>query len=198
MVRWSPIICAIALVFHHLPAAAQEGKEKAAPCAACHGADGNSITPIWPNLAGQHPEYLVSQLQAFKNGTRQDPSMTAMVAPLSDSDMQAIATYYASSQAAINSLSIEQVAAGERIYRGGNQTTGVPACMACHGPDGGGNALARYPALRGQNVDYTMKQLHDYRDRNRTTDANAMMQTIAQRLTVEEVESVARYISALH
>lgn len=194
----SLLLCLAALLGQVITANAEDGKEKSAPCAACHGADGNSITPIWPNLAGQHPQYLVAQLQAFKSGVRQDPSMTAMVAPLSDGDMQDIATFYASSRPAINSIEVSQVAAGEQIYRGGNPASGVPACMACHGPDGAGNALAKYPALRGQNFDYVVKQLRDYRDRNRTTDPNETMQTISQRMTVEEMESVARYMSALH
>ena len=194
----SLLLCLAALLGQAVTATAEDGKEKSVPCAACHGADGNSIAPIWPNLAGQHPQYLVAQLQAFKTGARQDPSMTAMVAPLGDADMQDIATYFASSQPAINSIEVLQVTAGEWLYRGGNPASGLPACMACHGPNGAGNALAKYPALRGQNFDYVVKQLRDYRDRNRTTDVNETMQTISQRMTVEEMESVARYMSALH
>ncbi|MCC6202705.1 MAG: cytochrome c4 [Gammaproteobacteria bacterium] len=192
------LLCLLALLCQTFVVAAQDGKDKAAPCPACHGADGNSIAPIWPNLAGQHVQYLTAQLAAFKSGARQDPSMTPMAMPLSDADMQEISAYYSSSQPAINSMDVSQAAAGAAIYRGGNPASGVPACMACHGPDGSGNGLAYYPALRGQNAEYVVKQLRDYRDRNRTTDGNETMQTIAQRMTVEEMESVARYMSALH
>jgi cytochrome c553 len=180
------------------PASAQAAPAVAAPCGACHGLNGNSPTPQWPSLAGQHPRYTVAQLKAYQAGDRKDPNMNALVTTLSEQDIVAIAAFYASQQPDIKSISVDQVAAGESLYRGGNAASGVPACMACHGPNGAGNALAGYPALRGQHIDYTVKQLKDYRDGARTTDLNQMMRTIAQRLTIAEIEAVATYVSALH
>lgn len=74
---------------------AAAGKAKAASCAGCHGANGVSAVPTYPNLAGQKEAYLVKQLKAFKDGSRKDPTMNAMAAPLSDADMANIAAHYA-------------------------------------------------------------------------------------------------------
>lgn len=75
---------------------AAAGKAKSAVCTACHGADGNSTNPLWPNLAGQHAAYMVKQLKDFKSGARKDPMMAPMAAPLSETDMENLAAYYAS------------------------------------------------------------------------------------------------------
>ncbi|MCP5145088.1 MAG: cytochrome c4 [Gammaproteobacteria bacterium] len=179
-------------------AQAQDARTKAAPCGACHGLTGNSPTPLWPNLAGQHPAYTTAQLKAFKSGARRDPNMDAMSATLSDQDIEDLAGFFAAQEANVGSIAPESVAAGQAIYRGGNADKGVPACMACHGPNGIGNAPAGYPALRGQHAEYTKKQLSEYRSGTRSTDPNSMMRTIAERLTDAEIDAVASYISALH
>ncbi len=188
----------LVMAFASVPGAAQDGQAKAAPCGACHGLTGNSITPLWPSLAGQHAAYTIEQLKAYKEQRRSDPQMNAMVITLTDQDIQDIADFYAAQEPSIGSINIDQVATGALIYRGGNSDTGVPACMACHGPDGAGNALAGYPAVRGQLADYTVKQLEDYRDNLRTTDPNSMMRMISVKLTIEEMTAVAAYMSALH
>jgi cytochrome c553 len=169
-------------------------------CAACHGPDGNSINPEWPSLAGQHPQYTVQQLQAFKSGERENPNMSAMVTNLSADDVVAIADYYASQSPKIGSIESDSIAAGEKLYRGGDKDKGIPACMACHGPNGAGNPAANYPALRGQHAKYTTLQLEAYRSGERKTDAERklMMQLIAARLSDDEISDVARYINALH
>ncbi len=74
----------------------EAGKAKSAICASCHGPNGNSVNPLWPNLAGQKEQYLVKQIKAFRDGTRQDPMMAPMVAALSDEDIANLAAYYAS------------------------------------------------------------------------------------------------------
>mgnify|MGYP006158633787 CR=1 FL=1 len=169
-------------------------------CAACHGPDGNSINPEWPSLAGQHPQYTVQQLQAFKSGERENPNMSAMVTNLSADDVVAIADYYASQSPKIGSIESDSIAAGEKLYRGGDKDKGIPACMACHGPNGAGNPAANYPALRGQHAKYTTLQLEAYRSGERKTDAERklMMQLIAAKLSDDEISDVARYINALH
>lgn len=175
-----------------------DGKAKAAACAACHGADGNSINPIWPNLAGQGASYIVAQLEAFKSGARNNPSMAPMAAGLSSEDMAAIAEYYAAQAPKIAALGDVDVSAAEKLYRGGDVERGIPACMACHGPSGAGNAAAKYPALRGQQVDYTVLQLKAYRDGSRATDPAEMMRSVAAKLSDDEIDLLAKYVSALH
>ena len=75
---------------------AAAGKAKAASCAGCHGANGISSNPLWPNLAGQQSGYLVKQMKAFRDGTRSDPMMSPMAKPLSDADIENIAAYFSS------------------------------------------------------------------------------------------------------
>ena len=177
---------------------ANDVADKAATCAACHGADGNSLNPEWPNLAGQHASYIAQQLKLFKEGTRQNASMAPMVANLSEDDMQALGEYFSVLAPKIGTISAEEIAAGEKLYRGGNVDSGVPACMACHGPNGAGNSAAKYPALRGQHANYTSIQLKAYRDGVRQGDEKGIMSTIAKKMTDAEIESVAKYINALY
>lgn len=176
-------------------------QSKAEACAACHGADGNSANPEWPSLAGQHARYTAAQLAAFKQGEKRNNALMApMVAGLSEQDMWDLGEYFEAQtpakRFAINDP--EMIALGERLYRGGNDASGVPACMACHGPAGKGNGLARFPALSGQHATYAAAQLHAYKRGERSTDANAMMRTIAQRLTDEEIQAVANYMTGLY
>jgi cytochrome c553 len=173
--------------------------ELVSSCGACHGAEGNSSNPLWPNLAGQHPQYLVTQLKAFQGGIRKDPNMSVMAAPLRPQEMERIAAFFAAQK--VRSLPLTRVAAapGERIYRGGNRQNGVPACMACHGPTGVGNPVAGVPALSGQQSGYSIKQLMAYKKGERTTDgAGRPMRTIAGRMADKEIEDVATYLSGLH
>jgi len=177
---------------------AAAGQQKAASCAACHGADGNSSNPIWPKLAGQHAEYIVKQLKAFKSGARKDPTMSGMAAPLSEQDMADLAAYFSNQTRAIGSADAETAAFGEEIYRGGIKEKSVAACMGCHGPAGGGNGPANFPSLKGQQKAYVVKALKDFRSGARTTDPNAMMRDIAVRMGDEDIENVAEYIVGLH
>jgi len=178
-----------------------DGKAKAMVCTACHGPDGNSSNPIWPNLAAQNPGYIVNQLKAFKAGTRQNASMAPMAAPLAEADMAEIADFFGAQTLKVKPLAADQAdaaAAGEKLYRGGDAERGIPACMACHGPDGGGNPASNYPSLRGQQFDYTVAQLQNYHNGTRQTDPQSMMRTITARLTEADIKNLARYVSALH
>ncbi len=177
---------------------AEAGKRKAISCVACHGEDGNSVLPEWPKLAGQHQSYVVAQLNAFKLGTREDPNMTPIASEMSASDMEDLGAFFAGLKVKTGEADAELVAPGARLYRGGNADTEVPACMACHGPNGAGNPAALYPALAGQHAAYTEKQLRAYRGGIRTTDQNEVMRTIAARLTDEEIKAVSSYIVGLH
>ncbi len=177
---------------------AEAGKTKAAACAACHGADGNSMVPTFPKLAGQHESYLTKQLADFKSGARTDPTMTGMAMPLSDQDMADLAAYFASQKVAIGSANAEKAVLGKKIYLGGDKAKGISACMACHGPSGAGNPGAKFPALQGQQSMYTVKQLQDFRSGARANDTAKIMPSIAARMSDAEIEAVAEYIAGLH
>jgi cytochrome c553 len=176
---------------------AEEGQAKATPCIACHGLNGNSVNPVWPSLAGQHPQYTLKQLQAFKKGERTDPLMTPMSAPLNEDDMEDLAAYYAKQTPTGLEAEPGKVSLGQRLYRGGNETLSVAACAACHGPDGSGNPLAMYPAIRGQQAAYVAAQLKAYRAGTRQTDQNQMMRNIASLLNDEQIDAVASYVQGL-
>ncbi len=174
------------------------GKEKSKICAACHGADGNSVNPIWPKLAGQHPGYIFRQLKDFRSGARKNIQMSPLAASLSEEDMQDIAAYYSSQKIKIGYASADTLVLGEKIYRAGDASKGLPACMACHGPNGAGNLLASFPAVGGQHAEYTKVQLLNFRDNKRTNDINKAMQIISERMTTHEIDAVANYIQGLH
>ncbi len=192
-------MASVMLMAGYLNASANDGRTKAMSCTACHGPDGNStLNPEWPNLAGQHADYTVAQLKAFKTGARKNPNMNGMAAALSDEDMVDIAEFFAGQALQVPSTDAVQAALGAALYRGGNKQTGVPACMACHSPNGAGNPSAGYPSLRGQHAKYTAIQLQAYRTQERTTDPKEIMRTIAARMSPEEIESVAKFIEGLH
>lgn len=177
------------------------GEAKVETCVACHGAGGNSVVPNWPKLAGQHEDYLVKQLKEFQqgeSGPRHDPSMYGMVVGLSEQDIADIAAYYSQEEQTLGKAKAEYVALGERLYRGGNLEKGIPACMACHGPRGMGNAPAKYPRLSGQHAEYTEIQLKAFKNHVRRNDPAEMMQKIANLMSDEEMKAVSSYIEGLH
>jgi cytochrome c553 len=166
-------------------------------CAACHGADGNSPIPTNPNLAAQFPQYLYKQLSDYKSGRRKNPIMMGIVASLSDDDMRNLAEYFSQQKAQPGAArDRDLVAAGQHLYRGGDSRSGVPACAACHSPDGAGIPI-QFPRLSGQHGEYTLAQLQLFRSGERANDSNSVMRTIAQRMTDKAMAAVAEYISGL-
>jgi cytochrome c553 len=177
---------------------AEAGQAKAVTCSACHGMDGNSLNPEWPSLAGQHENYIVKSLQSFKSGARQNVLMSSMALPLTDEDMLDLAAFFSAQKPAGGVADPALVSAGERLYRGGNKETGVPACLACHGPTGQGNPAAGWPAIAGQHATYSAAQLTAYRAKQRATDGDTqMMRNVAAMLTDDEIKAVASYIQGL-
>ena len=178
---------------------AEAGKDKAAACGACHGADGNSTNPAWPSLAGQHATYIVDQLKAFKNNKRSNPLMMGQVMSLSDQDMADLAVYFSEQKAAPRAVAdASLVDKGEAIYRGGIKDRGTAACMACHGPDGSGNPAASYPSLSGQYATYTAAQLRAYANGERKSDGvTKVMRDIAKTLDADDIAAVASYVQGL-
>ena len=167
-------------------------------CAACHTADGNSIIPANPKLAGQFPEYLNKQLTNFKSGERKNPIMSGMVANLSPDDMKNLAAYFGEKKpTAGTAKNKDLVAEGQKVYKGGNQASGVPACASCHGPSGAGIPV-QFPRLASQHADYVLAQLKNFRSGERANDGAKMMRTIAGKMTNQEMKAVAEYISGLN
>lgn len=184
----------------------QAGTAKTAVCSSCHGPNGNSTNPEWPRLAGQSAVYVAEQLKLFKTSVRNNPVMMPMASSLSDQDIDDVAVYYEAQTPQGLESDPSYWKAGEALYRNGDSSRNIPACMACHGPDGRGNLAAGYPALRAQQSVYVMKQLHDYASGARyagaknpaTASPNAvMMLTIAKRLTPEDIRNVASYVQGL-
>jgi cytochrome c553 len=184
----------------------QEGAGKSAVCVACHGANGNSTNPEWPVLAGQNAVYVDQQLKLFRAGVRNNPTMMPMAAALSDKDISDLAVYFSAQTPTGGEADPSYWQAGQTLYRNGDATRNIPACVACHGPVGRGNVAAGYPALRAQHSVYTVKQLTDYSTGARYAGASAdkqpgpntaMMTTIAKRLTPEDVRNVASYIQGM-
>ena len=171
-------------------------------CAACHAADGNSIAPVNPKIAGQFPEYLDKQLHDFKaqggkKAARPSAVMAGMVANLSDADMKGLASYFAQQKLKPAAAADKDLAAlGQKIWRGGNATTGVPACGGCHGPSGAG-LPGQYPRLAGQYAEYVAAQLKLFKEGGRANDPNGAMRGVAAKLTEREIQAVSEYAAGL-
>ena len=177
---------------------AEAGKAKSATCAACHGADGNSLAPTFPKIAGQGERYLIKQIKDIRDGNRQVPAMAPFVAGLSDTDVADLAAYFSAQVPTTGGAKEELVELGQRIYRGGIESKGVPACLACHGPDGKGIEAAGFPRLAGQHDAYTQAQLTAFSMNQRTNDGDTrMMRDIAYRLHTTEIEAVSSHIQGL-
>jgi len=163
-------------------------------CALCHGAGGNSIAPTFPVLAGQTAPYLETQLQSFKNQTRQDPDaqafMWGMASELDESTIKGLAQFYSSQRPALGaSEEPKLVAAGRELFEYGKAAAGVPACASCHGASGQGNGT--YPRLAGQHAAYQVKQLQAFRSGLRESP---IMQPIASKLSDAEMRAAAAYM----
>lgn len=179
---------------------ADAGAGKSVVCAACHGQDGNAIIEMYPKLAGQNEAYMVRQLQLYQSGERMDPVMSAFAAPLSAQDMHDLGAYFALQSPNPGVADEALVERGRMLYHGGDASLGVPACMACHGPDGGGMAGSGYPHLSGQWADYSVKVLRAWKEGNTWGDSpNArIMPEIVARLSEGDLDALASYMEGLH
>lgn len=163
-------------------------------CSLCHGAEGESASPIFPRLAGQHPEYIAKQLADFKNGRRKG-TMNDQAAELNDEEMKALGVFFSEKKPKSYTIREEDLGAvGRYVYQKGNPYSGVAACASCHGPKGDGTV--QLPRLAGQHAAYLEAQLKDFNKRERTND-NAVMHAIASKLTELEIKAVTLYISGL-
>ena len=194
---------------------AQRGQQLAGTCAACHGLDGNSPTPAYPRLAGMPERYVAQQLALFKSRERQS-GQAAVMYPFADAlsgqDMRDLGAYFQTQKAGAGIADDTAITAGpyagmkffevgQKLFRSGDASRGIPACMACHGPSGEGNPGPAYPALAGQMADYAKRRLEEYR--TGTTVARdyknfQIMAAIAKPLTDEEIGAVSSYLQGLH
>lgn len=176
----------------------QAGAQKAAPCAACHGPNGNSVNPQWPKLAGQHANYLARQLRLFKSGARNEPLMMGQAAGLSEQDMKDLAVYYTGQDTQFGVADEALAAVGKALYFGGNPEEQVPACSGCHGPAGLGNAAAGYPRLSGQHAAYVAARLRAYRDGKVADTLQAqIMAGVVAGLGDRDIEALAGFVTGL-
>lgn len=176
------------------------GETKAAVCAACHGPGGNATDPQYPKLAGQNEAYTARQLVQFKTQQRLDPVMFGFAVTLSQQDMHDLGAFFATQNAVSGVADEALVERGQQLWRGGDAALGVPACMACHGPDGRGMAGTAYPALAGQWASYVEAKFADWKDGKTwgSDTAARIMPDIAQRLDAADIAAVSSYIEGLH
>jgi cytochrome c553 len=189
---------------------AARGKARSAElyCDACHGNNGNSETSEWPSIAGQNAAYLANQLELLRSGKRASPEMQPMAAPLSDADIADLAAHYAAQTAAtVAAASSNETKIGEALYRNGDPSRSIPSCSSCHGANGQGNPATGDPAVRAQQPGYTNRQLEAYAKHTRYSgDAQAeqnnanlkIMRETAEKLTAEEIRSLAAYLRTMH
>jgi cytochrome c553 len=185
-----------------LPVASQagdpvRGQQLSAVCGACHGADGNSVNPDWPKLAGQHGEYIYKQLMDYKSGRRENALMAAQVINLSEQDMRDLGAFYARQAISPGTADATVAERGERIYRGGIPAAGVAACSACHGANGAGNPAAIFQAVAGQHAKYNSDQLRYFRAGQRANDNGRMMRNLASKMSDEDIQAVSEYMAGL-
>lgn len=164
-------------------------------CFICHGMEGESSSPAFPRLAGQHAAYVERQLADYKSGKRASGTMRPMVEDLSPADFKALGAWFESRKPQAHAVADAELAQmGRLLYTRGNPYSGVAACAACHGPQARGTATL--PRLAGQHAQYTENQLKAFDKRQRIND-NAVMHAVASKLTELEVKAVASYLSGL-
>ena len=193
-----PLLAAMALLLLGVAQAADPARAEEivqGKCFICHGTDGESSSPVFPRLAGQHASYVARQLGDYKAGRRKSSTMQPMVEDLSPADFQLLGAYFESRQPLAHKVDDPELAQmGRFIFQRGNPYSGVAACATCHGAAGAGSETL--PRLAGQHAQYTENQLKAFNKRERTND-NAVMHGIATKLTELELKAVASYISGL-
>ncbi len=180
---------------------AAKGQAKTGVCSGCHAVDGNSPAgqgvPT-PKLAGQSENYLIKQLKDFKSEERVSATMLGMAGMLSDEDIVNVAAFYASQKVQHTAVIDKYIAVGEKIYRGGDSDRDIPACIACHGAKGNGINTAGFPAVGGQNPDYTIETLKAFRSGARSNDTNNIMRDVVAKMSDEQIEALGYYLAGLH
>lgn len=180
---------------------AAAGKDKSALCHGCHGEKGMSVAPNFPNLAGQFSGYIKKQIRDFQAGKRNDDTMSAMAATVTEAqDLEDIAAFFMSQPSMKGSATKGvKVDKGKQLFMEGNLDKGVYGCKNCHGENGKGKSAENhlFPVLAGQNKDYLVKQLMDLKEGRRTNDPANMMGDIAKGLSADDIDNLTEYLSGL-
>jgi cytochrome c553 len=194
---------------------ARAGQAKSELCAACHGDNGVAVSPIAPNLAGQHADYMYWELVEYNGGAMAESAMTPLAASLSDADMRDLAAYYASLPA--GRMPVEEgtpppdpavLSRGEQLFTTGDSAKGIPPCQGCHGADAKGYPLAAqtdrngyapwamFPALRGQNPIYLQARLTEFRDNKlHHSSTDFVMSNVGKRLDDGDITALSTWLS---
>ena len=204
------LLMSVFAITAHAAGDAAKGEALAAPCAACHGKDGNSASPMFPKLAGQGEKYLLKQLNDIQSGNRTVAEMAGQLDGKSAQDLADLAAYFASKTMQLSGAKamkvhmnsgddVDALSLAAKLYRSGDLDTNVPACSGCHSPTGQGNAPAGYPRLSGQWSDYVEKQLRAFRAGERTNDGDSrVMRSVAKLLSDSDIKALANYVSGLN
>lgn len=171
-----------------------QGQTKSVSCAGCHGVKGNSLSGEFPKLAGQHASYLASALRNYRDGSRVNVVMQGMATALTDEDIADLAAYYSEQAVSAGVVDRELLLRGEALYRFGDESKGISACQACHGPTGQGIASAVFPSLKGQWASYAGNSLMAFREGKRV---NTMMNGVAKNMSDEDIKAVSSYVEGL-
>lgn len=205
-----------------LSADIKAGEEKAnSICMACHGINGVSQNSIWPNLAGQGRKYIIKQLKDYRSGARKSYTMQPQAMILTEEEIENVALFYSSQKTpegvakGVGEEPEKLLALAENLYKGGDLSREIPACSACHNPNGAGIEPAMFPSLSAQHSDYTRTQLLNFKnsaevlnqasdaqplddDHQRANDPNEMMRDVVKKLTPKEIEALSLYLQGLH
>jgi cytochrome c553 len=178
------------------------GKEKSELCQGCHGEEGISTEGLIPKLAGQYAKYIAKELRNYQAGIRSHQIMNAMAGTISDDDLADIAAYFASRPKMKGAGSDKKGAGsdnevGKKLFLHGDLSRTVIACINCHGVNGKGLTpnTSTFPVIGGQQKDYIRRQLVNFRKDERTNSPNAIMNKITHKLTDDEIEGLADYVS---
>ena len=165
-------------------------------CVACHGADGNSVAPTFPKLAGNNPDYLARQLGEFIAGRRKSEIMVPIVTTLDPDDFKALGEYFGTQKPSPGVAGDAKAAArGKKLYADGDEDRALPACSGCHKDDASGNK--RFPRLAGQHRDYLVAEMNNFKTGVRNTKGGGVMREVAKRMTDDEIAVVAEYLAGL-
>ncbi len=175
------------------------GKEKSQLCQGCHGESGMSAEPMVPHLAGQYGKYIAKELRNFQSGVRTHQIMSAMAATIDDSDLADIAAYFASRPKMRGKPVKTGIKVGREIFLNGDMNRMIVSCINCHGVNGKGKTPSNqtFPVIGGQQAGYLRGQLINWRKGDRTNSPGGIMNIIAQKLSDQEIDSLAKYISSL-
>ncbi len=169
-------------------------------CAACHGADGNSVDPQYPKLAGQHAAYIEHQLESFQNGKRANSIMSGMASMLSKQGIADVAAYLSQQKTSPGPVDTDQQALGKSIYDNGITAVGLPSCESCHGPKGLGDSAKLYPVIAGQHAQYVEQVLTGWHNGQAWGDGPhaKLALSVGQKLTVAQIHAIAAYVQGMN